>query len=543
MLCRKHAFSGLLLVLFALPGFADQDDDREAIRAEIEYLTETRSLSGRDIDIAAGSIIAELYANRGFSPAWTDAAQIEELIAAIESTQAEGLNPADYYVDAVRAAYTEVGAGIEDPQDKATADILFTESLIRVGYHQLFGKVNPATLDSNWNFGRNLNGLDPATAVQEIIDSPSLSQRLTSLVPRGWVYNGLKAGLAEFRAIQAAGGWAEIPDGATLRIGATDDRLPLLANRLAVSGELERPGDFATYDANLAAAVRLFQQRHGLADDGILGPATLRALNVPVEQRIQSLELSLERARWVMNGLADDFILVNIAGFEAYLVRGREVAWRTRVQVGRPYRQSPVFRDEMRYLVFNPTWTVPRSIATRDLLPQIQRDVSYLTDRGFQVKNRNGEVIDYRAVDWSQHSRTNFPYTLVQGPGPANALGRVKFMFPNRHAVYLHDTPSKSLFATAERAFSSGCIRVENPFELAEELLGPAWNQDRIRRVLDSGEITTVSLPVRLPILLLYWTASVGEDGAIHFYNDVYGRDPAIVDALDKPFGIDSAGS
>jgi murein L,D-transpeptidase YcbB/YkuD len=532
-------FPGLLLVLFALPGFADQDDDREAIRAEIEYLTETRSLSGRDIDIAAGSVIAEVYANRGFSPAWTEAAQIGELIVAIESTQAEGLNTADYYVDAVRAAYAEVRAGIEDPQDKASADILFTESLIRVGYHQLFGKVNPATLDSNWNFRRDLNGLDPATAVQALIDSPSLAERLTSLVTRGWVYNELKAGLAEFRAIQAAGGWVEVPDGPTLRIGATDDRLPLLANRLAVTGELESPGDFATYDENLAAAVRLFQQRHGLADDGILGPATLRALNVPVEQRIQSLELSLERARWVMNGLADDFILVNIAGFEAYLVRGREVAWRTRVQVGRPYRQSPVFRDEMKYLVFNPTWTVPYSIATRDILPQIQRDVSYLTDRGFQVKNRNGEVIDYTAVDWSQHSRANFPYTLVQGPGPANALGRVKFMFPNRHAVYLHDTPSKSLFASAERTFSSGCIRVENPFELAEELLGPEWNQDRIRRVLDSGEITTVSLPVRLPILLLYWTASVGEDGAIHFYNDVYGRDQAIADALDKPFDID----
>ncbi len=218
----------------------------------------------------------------------------------------------------------------------------------------------------------------------------------------------------------------------------------------------------------------------------------------------------------------------------------KEVVWRTKVQVGSQFHQSPVFRDEMKYLVLNPTWTVPYSIATRDLLPQIHKDPDFFSNRDFDLKDRNGKLIDPESVDWSQVSRRNFGYWLVQRPGPDNALGRVKFMFPNEHAVYLHDTPSKYLFGKAERAFSSGCIRVENPFELAEILLGSAgWTQERFQEVLDGGETQTVMLPTPLPVLLLYWTALVQVDGTVNFFNDVYDRDQAVADALDAPFKVD----
>ena len=332
-----------------------------------------------------------------------------------------------------------------------------------------------------------------------------------------------------------------------MRPGAADERITVLARRLAVSGDLEDSGSVdgaTTYDDSLVEAVRRFQQRHGLDIDGVIGPATLRAINVPVGQRIRQLEINLERARWVTKGLEDDFILVNIAGFEAYVVRGREVVWRTRVQVGRSYRQSPVFRDVMKYLVINPTWTVPYSMATRDILPQVQQDPDYFANRGFTVKDRTGEAIDPSGVDWSQLRRGRFPYTLVQGPGPQNALGRVKFMFPNKYAVYLHDTPSRSLFDRGDRTFSAGCIRVENPFDLAEELLGSAgWTQERFQAVLDSGEITTVFLPEPLPVLMLYWTAVVSTNGVVTFYNDVYDRDQAIAEALDEPFRLEPTGN
>ncbi len=526
---------------------ADEPEDREALRKEIEYLTLGDQLS-TEVDLAAGDLLAEIYARRNFSPAWNDYDQIAELILAIEATEADGLNPSDYHLENVKLAYRALQSGrVTSSQDRALTDLMLTDSLIRLGYHQFFGKVNPYTLDPNWNFRRELNNLDPATAVQEAIDSPSLTEYVNSLFPRGWAYRELQAALAAYRGIQAKGGWPQISEGPTLRPGAADDRLSMLARRLAISGDIEDVRTFApitTYDDLLEEGVRQFQHRHGLDVDGVIGPATLTALNVPVEQRIGQLEISLERARWVMDDVEDEFVLVNIAGFQAYVIRDREIVWQTRVQVGTAYRQSPVFRDEIKYLVFNPTWTVPYSIATRDILPQVQREPGYFASRNFDVKNRDGEIIDPSTVDWPQVTRRSFRYTLIQRPGPDNALGRVKFIFPNEHAVYLHDTPSRPLFGRAERAFSSGCIRVENPFDLAELLLGSdGWTQERFREVLDSGEITTVFLPEPMPVMLLYWTAMVGQDGIVYFYNDVYNRDQAVADVLDAPFRLEPPGS
>ena len=197
----------------------------------------------------------------------------------------------------------------------------------------------------------------------------------------------------------------------------------------------------------------------------------------------------------------------------------------------------------MKYVVFNPTWTVPYSIASKEMLPKIKSDPEYFQTRDFDVKDRGGNLIDPQTVDWSSVSRRNFGYTLVQRPGPSNALGRVKFMFPNKHAVYLHDTPSKYLFGRAERAFSHGCIRVENPYDFAELLLGADWDQDKIAATLDSKETKTVMLPKPLPVLLMYWTAVVNQDGEVFFYNDIYQRDPKIAAALDEPFRIELPGS
>jgi len=209
------------------------------------------------------------------------------------------------------------------------------------------------------------------------------------------------------------------------------------------------------------------------------------------------------------------------------------------VQVGRTYHQTPVFRDEMTYVVFNPTWTVPYSIATKEMLPKIKKDPDYFNNRDFDVKNRSGELVDPNSVDWSQVTRGNFGYTFIQRPGPRNALGRVKFIFPNQHSVYLHDTPSKYLFGQDSRAFSHGCIRVENPFDFAEVLLGQdGWDRARIDAQIESRETKTEFLSDPLPVLLLYWTADVGADGVVHFYEDVYERDQRLLDALNAPFEL-----
>ena len=541
----KFAWLLIFVQVFTLqPALADDLKDSNALRIELEQLVNSGSLSNSDASIASVNLLLEFYEQRSYLPAWNDQRQIGELLTAIKATASDGLDPSDYHLARVEITYAELLAGRQaSPEQKAMQDLVLTDSLVRLGYHQLFGKVNPYSLDSNWNFRRDLNDVDPAIAIQRAIDSPSLTDFLSTFFPRGWFYQELQAALAEYRQIAAHGGWPVIADGPTLRPGASDVRLQVLAQRLIVSGDLS-PRDTddkpVIYDESLQQAVRHFQQRHGLDNDAVIGPATLRALNVPVEKRVEQLKVNIERARWVLDDLEDDFVLVNIAGFRAYVLRSRKIAWETKVQVGSTFHQSPVFRAEIKYLVVNPTWTVPYSIATKEILPKIKRDPNYFSSRDFDLKDQSGKLVEPSSINWKNITERNFPVWLVQRPGPDNALGRVKIMFPNEHSVYLHDTPSKSLFDKADRAFSHGCIRVENPFGLAEKLLdGDGWNREKFQQVLDEGETKTVFLSTPMPVLLLYWTAMVTPDGVVHFFNDVYSRDERIVEALGEPFHFD----
>jgi murein L,D-transpeptidase YcbB/YkuD len=276
--------------------------------------------------------------------------------------------------------------------------------------------------------------------------------------------------------------------------------------------------------------------RRGLKPDGAVGNNTIAALNIPDEVIIDQIRVNLERIRWVLHEDLDTFIFVNIPGFRVYYVRDEKVQWSSRAQVGKPYRKTPVFRGEMTYLEFNPTWTIPPTILAKDILPAVKRDPAYLRQRNIRVLTRQGKVVDEKSIKWSNYSGRNFPYILRQEPGPNNALGLVKFIFPNKHAVYLHDTPSKSLFERDARAFSSGCIRIENPFELAKLLLGEDWNDDRIQQVLKSKKTTKVNLSRPIPVILFYLTAFPATNGKLHGRPDIYKRDQAILEDLNAEF-------
>ena len=537
------AVATLTFFLCLVSPAAAQDSVAEALRLEIESLQVSGKLDRSGVNVASAEILMELYQRRRFEPVWSRPQQALELLALVRESEADGLDPGDYHVGSVqRAAEALTGPMPVPPAERAELDVILTDALARLAYHQRFGKVDPYTLDPQWNFRRELRNADPVMALQAAIDSPSLRRNLETLIPRGWFYRAMREGLARYRAIAVNGGWPTVPDGPTLRPGDTDSRVSIMALRLAATGDLHEGTASAIdvrYGQDLEQAVRRFQARHGLEVDGIVGPGTLRAMNVSAAERVRQLEINLERARWVLDDISDYFILVNIAGFRVYVVRDREVVWETRAQVGRPYRKSPIFRDEMKYLVFNPTWTVPYSIATRDLLPQIKQNPGFFEARGFDLLGRNGEPVEPSSVDWAGVTSNSFPYTLVQKPGPANAMGRVKFMFPNQYAVYLHDTPSRYLFDRADRTFSSGCIRIENPFELAEILLGPdGWTRERFESVLDTGKERTVFLSRPVPVLLLYWTALANPDGTVSFFPDVYSRDAAIDRALDEPFAL-----
>jgi murein L,D-transpeptidase YcbB/YkuD len=334
-----------------------------------------------------------------------------------------------------------------------------------------------------------------------------------------------------------------LPPGPSLHAGDHDPRVSLLRRRLIDLGDLDVTLEEAPYrfDQRVEEAVRHFQRRHGLEEDGIVGPETLSELNLPLEQRVRQIELNLERWRWIPHELGRRYILVNIAGYQLYAVENQHRRLEMRVVVGRNYRRTPVFSGKMTYMVLNPEWNVPGSIAVKDILPKVKEDPSYLQRMGFKVYaswQDDAAVINPAEIDWSSISSRNFGFRLVQAPGPQNALGRIKFMLPNKYAVYLHDTPSQQLFQQARRGFSSGCIRVEKPFELAAYVLQgqEGWTEEKLIAGVKSGEKRIIGLQETVPVHLLYWTAWVDEEGKLNFRKDIYKRDEPLDRALrEKP--------
>ena len=533
---------GFVLSLHCMAARAEAQDDaiREVLRSRVEALRETGRLDVRGSRIASAIVLPDVYERRGFRPAWRDTRTVEQLVRAIRDAAADGLDPRDYHQALLERLRGEVAAsGQSDAVLLAEYDLLLTDALVRLGYHLMFGKVDPERADPNWNMAREIHGFQPALEIQRVLDAGDVYQALEREKPGHQVYTGLKRELARYRQIEAARGWPLLPAGPTLRVGAADARVPTLKRRLQATGDLVTGGqDTSTrYDSALAAAVRGFQERMGLGDDGVLGEGTRSALNVPVGKRIQQIRLNLERGRWVLHHLDSTFVVVNIAGYSVAYVRDGRTVWRSRAVVGLPYRRTPIFRDSITYLVFNPTWTVPPGILARDMLPRLKRGGIRALPEGMRVLDRSGRRVDASRIDWSAYSASSFPFTLRQDPGPANALGMVKFMFPNRYLVYLHDTPSRELFDESARAFSSGCIRVERPFELAELLLADAnWNSDSIAGAVGTRRIRTVNLRRPTPVLLLYWTAWADDEGRVNFRPDIYQRDVRLARALDEPF-------
>lgn len=485
--------------------------------------------------------IHEFYARRAFQPAWTNAHTAQELRRALMDSYQDGLDPEDYHASLLNSLAIRLTTPAATEVLRAQYDILLTDALLRLGYHLAFGKVDAQSFDAQWNYGRTLAAMDVSQEIQKAIAADNVYQRVEALKPTHYMYTRLKRELERLRQLEAAGGWAPVPAGAALKPDMSDPRVAAVRARLIQTGDLPaaQAGDSPVYDPALVNAVKLFQQRMGLAADGVAGAATLAELNVPVARRILQLRVNLDRGRVLLQDLPNEFVVVNIAGYAIYLVRGQEVVWESRVQVGRTYRRTPIFRSEISYLVWNPTWTVPPGIIQNDILPAARRDPAAITRKGLKVLDGAGRQIDPARVDWSKYRSGYIPYTLRQDGGPDNALGRVKFMFPNPYMVYLHDTPSRRLFDSADRTFSSGCVRVERPFELAQLLLAdPAqWNQAAIDRVLATQQTQNVTLKTRMPLLLAYWTAWVDSTG-LRLRRDVYGQDAKWAAGLNAPFKV-----
>ncbi|HSL17074.1 MAG TPA: L,D-transpeptidase family protein [Methylomirabilota bacterium] len=510
-------------------------EERLRLRVETLHLADGGRAAGELL--AASGLITELYARNGFQPMWRRPTMVEELMTSVAGAETHGLDPEDYHHRAIERLWT---AGVR-PGDGTLAgedlDLLLTDAFARLAFTLHFGKLLPNDFHPQWNFERSFGVADPVAWVARQLDAGTVAAGLIAAAPQTLFYRRLQDLLARYRTIETSGGWPTIEAGPTLELGSTGPRVAALRQRLEISGDL--PPDPAVdpelFDEAADAAVRRFQTRHSLEADGKVGRRTLAELDVPVRHRIDQVRANLERIRWVLRDVGDNVLIVNIAGFDLWLVRNREVAWRTRVQVGTPYHQTPVFTDLMRYVVLNPTWTVPPGILRNEVLPAARKDPGYLPAERLRILDRQGREIDPSTLDLSGP----FPYTVRQDAGPDNSLGVVKLMFPNPYHVYLHDTPSKSKFARAERAFSHGCIRVQDPLTLTELVLeGSGWDRARIDAVIASGETTTVRLPTPLPVMLLYWTVEVEADGTAYFFRDPYDRDDAVIAGLDRPFAV-----
>jgi murein L,D-transpeptidase YcbB/YkuD len=363
--------------------------------------------------------------------------------------------------------------------------------------------------------------------------------------------------VAQYRSIASSVGWPKVAAGPSLRPGEQDDRVPRLRERLRVTQDLYfpsdaeeallapssrhkktrkiRPSESLLYDAVLVGAVKKFQRRHNLETDGVVGGETVTVLNVSIDTRIQQIIANMDRWRALPPNLGDPHIVVNIPNFTLDVIAGEEVVLHMKVVVGKMVeeRNTPTFSAQMSYLVLNPYWHVPKSIAEKELFPLSRKDPQYFAKNNFIVRRvQIGEQLepDPNATDGSMISKKIYQYRLKQAPGPKNALGRIKFIFPNPYGVYLHDTPSKSLFSRTVRTYSHGCIRIEKPIELAEYLLQETsgkWTREAILSTIHRQKEKTVHLPMPVPVYIQYWTAWVDAEGEVQFRNDIYGYDKA----------------
>ncbi len=511
--------------------------------------------------LCGSAVLPEFYAQRNYESAWFTAWGLQPLVAdlveAIRAATAEGLQPTDYHLFNIEELLEEINQreAVDRPPALADLELLLTDAFLLYGSHLSVGRVNPETVRSEWFI--NSREVDLVATLSTTLVTGDIPGTINDLRPHYTAYGRLKEALQRYRALATSGGWTVIPPGPVLQEGDSDDRVATLRSRLAATGDFTVASDHsstsdpavtgepaatepdvtASFTTDLAQAVRRFQRRHGLVVDGIVGPQTLWALNVPAAARVRQVELNLERWRWLPLDFGQRYILVNIAEFELDVVADDQPMSMMRVVVGRRFRRTPVFTGTLTYLVLNPYWNVPHRIAARDILPKIQQDAGYLDRLGMRVFaswEEHAPELDPTSIDWATVTPQSFPYKLRQDPGPNNALGRIKFMFPNKFSVYLHDTPARALFAQTTRSYSSGCIRIERPIELAAYLLrdDPGWNQENLRVTLDKGVRRIVRLSHPIPVHILYWTAWVNREGTLQFRHDIYDRDTPLDQAL-----------
>ena len=484
--------------------------------------------------------LATIYHKKGLSPLWVTSqgpgSRAAIILDTLSNSHEDGLDPADYGVKQMTDLWTSLA-----PSSLARLDTLISFNLIKYIHDVSRGQIKLRYLDPILFAEAGDVDFDPIATVDESLAVSDLAGYLASLPPAHRHYTDLKQALKTYRILARQGGWEKIPSGKTIRPGDVDHRIPAIIKRLAITKDLQLPveGEKNVYMVELIPSVKKFQIRHGLEPDGVVGPKTLATLNIPVHKLIRQILINMARWRWQEHSLGEKYILVNIAGFDLAGFEAGEMKIHFPVIVGKLQHQTPVFSDRVMYIDFNPYWNITPSIARNEELPGLRKDPFHLVKRHirlFSSWRADAVELDSTTMDWHTISRSQISgFKLRQDPGPWNALGRVKFIFPNKYDVYMHDTPTQNLFSRSKRDFSHGCIRVSDPPGLALFILSREnneWTRDRIDLILESGKRKVVRPDVQVPVHITYQTAWVDKDGLICFNRDIYDRDRKLGQSL-----------
>lgn len=487
--------------------------------------------------VYAASYLLDLYRKNQFNLLWTSQETISQLLNAIVAAADEGLIPDDYHLKSLIRYGNELKGGATQTK-QVEYDLLLSDALVLLAQHKRYGKVDSRKVEEKKNLEATTPRPSPIEIYLTAIKTGKVRATLDEFSPHHQSYLKLKEALGQYKQIAGKSGWQMIPAGQSIKPGMRDERVPAIRRRLAVTGDYVAKGaaEPNLYDDRLIAAVKAFQDRHHMEPDGIAGKNTIDAMNVTVAERINQIRVNLERTRWVVYDMPSSSLIVDIAGFMLQYYHDNQPVWSSKVMVGQPFHQTPIFRSAITYIVLNPTWTPTPDIVKNETVPSIIKDPGYLAKQRLRVLDSNGVEVDPASLPWRQYQGKFLPYTIRQDAGKDNSLGLIKFLFPNPYHVYLHDTPSKSLFVRTQRAFSHGCIRVQNPQELGRLIIandpGNQTTVEKMDQIIASGKTTTVILKQPLPIYLMYLTANI-RNGKVMFKPDLYSRDEGIFAALN----------
>ena len=515
---KKHAcYLSIALLAAPLVALADEVPVDPATMIEValtDLPRECPALAPR-INAPAQQLLQAFYQGQHFQPVWSVDGRLAALQAELPTLADDGLDPAHYPL----------------PNDQGLcADIDTSFQYLQALQDLHFGRLNQSRFEPVWHSGDELPDRQTpilAIAGPGLQDIGSAFDKARPALER---YQNLRKVYARER-LQPLPHWPVVGQGQLLKPGMQDARVPVLAERMLSEGYLSHMPTLTnnTYGPELAAAVKSFQRDHSLQADGVIGPGTLKEMNVSAQARRDQLRINLERFRWMAQDFEPTSLLVNVPAALLMVYQNGMPVWQTRTQVGRPDRQTPLLKSRVTRLTLNPTWTIPPTIFKQDKLPQIRRDQSYLARHDLQVLDSSGRQLSPQEVNWERPGNI----LLRQGAGPRNPLGKIVVRFPNPFAVYLHDTPSQALFSKGPRAFSSGCVRVESAFELRDWLVSPS-EKARTEELLSTGRTYEFRLEQPMPILMTYWTAQADKDGKVTYAPDVYDHDPALIAALAR---------